>query len=626
MSSSSAPFRVRTPRVPAGIELLDARRRTVVSGVGEIDTEVPLGLYRLRVSTGAHAEETIITVDEGGYQNLELSTRVLSAAPIFGTRAQHEFHAYGVRDLLRAGPVHSFGRGGGVVVFARNLVADDQDDYTPRLHGHVPVEQLSLWQLRADAPQDSSMVTRCDVGSRSRDQGWAGCFLEVEPGPYVLRWDRPRARASGLWRNPNRIVDQALFVSPGWITFVFVGNRPDTGLMRSNASIHMGRFHDDARVDAWSVSASASLANEVVLAGLRRGEVLVGRETIDLLVHSKFGNPMLGVLGAHALLSSSELRIGLLGKVLGNLEDLLGIEHPDYQALCVRAHGRGFDAVSLGEVRAPPMLHVSYRSLIESDPLHPGVLVDDSAAELIAPRLRSETPWTTWTPFEERHAEKVEALQVERAARISVSAYLPTRRLDGPVLRGLARPLRDALASPEVGRVTQWLDYARDNAIDPDQLGAVEIATRVGLPVATTRRALRWLRAAADEAQTEPDERPPAVPRQTHLSPPAVVAVDRVGRVLAHDGIVAILVQSPERSADPVWVGDDTWRDVVRAAVDVHAVADEPSVRALVGGHVVLISGEDERVVGIVFVKGHRIVKSIVRMVRQLLKEGNSTL
>jgi len=96
----------------------------------------------------------------------------------------------------------------------------------------------------------------------------------------------------------------------------------------------------------------------------------------------------------------------------------------------------------------------------------------------------------------------------------------------------------------------------------------------------------------------------------------------RIERVLRHDGIVAVLDISgaQNESGDISWVGDDRWRPIVMEAVRLREIAGEPSVRVLVGEHAVLISGDDKHVVGVVFIKGHPVVKSVVRMVRQLLR------
>jgi len=72
------------------------------------------------------------------------------------------------------------------------------------------------------------------------------------------------------------------------------------------------------------------------------------------------------------------------------------------------------------------------------------------------------------------------------------------------------------------------------------------------------------------------------------------------------------------------WVGDDNWRPIVMEAVKLRQIAGEPSVRVEVGDHKVMVSGDDKHVIGVVFIKGHPVVKSVVRMVRQLLRQPSS--
>ena len=102
-----------------------------------------------------------------------------------------------------------------------------------------------------------------------------------------------------------------------------------------------------------------------------------------------------------------------------------------------------------------------------------------------------------------------------------------------------------------------------------------------------------------------------------------MAAMSRIERVLRHDGIVAVLDLTAEQGGEPSWVGDDRWKPIVLEAVRLRQIASEPSVRVLVGDHAVLVSGDDKHVVGVVFIKGHPVVKSVVRMVRQLLRQPN---
>ncbi len=104
------------------------------------------------------------------------------------------------------------------------------------------------------------------------------------------------------------------------------------------------------------------------------------------------------------------------------------------------------------------------------------------------------------------------------------------------------------------------------------------------------------------------------------------MANSKIERVLRHDGIVAVLdwYTDPAQGQEPEWVGDERWNPIVLEAVKLRQIAAEPSVRVLVGDHAVLVSGDDKHVVGVVFIKGHPVVKSVVRMVRQLLRPRQS--
>ena len=87
------------------------------------------------------------------------------------------------------------------------------------------------------------------------------------------------------------------------------------------------------------------------------------------------------------------------------------------------------------------------------------------------------------------------------------------------------------------------------------------------------------------------------------------MALNRIERVLRHDGIVAVLDMTAEQaqSSDPSWVGEEKWKPIVLEAVKLRQIANEPSVRVLVGDHAVLVSGDEKHVVGVVFIKGHPV-------------------
>ncbi len=500
MSSSRARLHVRTPDVPACIELLDAHRKVVASGIGELREQVPQGLYRLRVSTGAQADEQLISVDRGGYEDLNLPTKVVSAAPALGTHASHEFHADAAERLSRS-PRRAFGKGARLVVFARNMAVEGSADYQRRLKASIPFHELSLLRLHTGRnTRTEPLASLAELAEGERNRGWVGACVDARPGSYVLRWSRSRSRSSAVWQNPQRVIDQAVHLTEGWTTLVFLANRPETGLMRANASVHMSRMEVGWRAYGPEVE-RRNLAGELVLSGLRRGRSFVGERTIDILLRGKFHDPMLGILGAHAMLLQPELKDRLLDVVMENLRRLVRGDHPDYQALCAMARERGHARWQPGPVEAPPMLVRSYRELVANDPRHPGLLIPGHAAERLAPRLRSESPWTTWIPLEEEEKRAAVGRARAETKRAASKAFAPDSPIAWHLDRAAGRGAPAAaaavdLASPEARIVARWLDYASSSAHAPDLEGLAvdDIASMNGLPVATTARVLKALR------------------------------------------------------------------------------------------------------------------------------------
>ena len=77
--------------------------------------------------------------------------------------------------------------------------------------------------------------------------------------------------------------------------------------------------------------------------------------------------------------------------------------------------------------------------------------------------------------------------------------------------------------------------------------------------------------------------------------------------------VLDLTAEQAQAGQEPSWVGDERWRPIVLESVRLRQIAGEPQVRVLVGEHAVLVSGDDRHVVGVVFIKGHPVVKSVVR-------------
>ena len=399
MSSSSVKdhgeVEVHSKFGPIRIELLDDRLNRHALGFGALRARVPAGLYTLQYSAGTARDEEILRVEPGRTVTREVDLPFPAVAPISVSTTTHEFHTYPAQEFSQQ-LKQQYGAGGGLMIFARTIDADGR--------APVPVERLSLW--------DAGMQPIGDLATdaeRHDWEGWACLSAAVNPGGYALRWRTPRG-------GEVRPVDQSLWVSAGWLTIVFIGYRSESGqLERQSASIHMARLglgfqpgpdifviRNNYAPDWELKDARINQALDLVLGGLRTGNQVVPDDLLDLLLIGKFQNPMLGIVGAHAILQRRTRDWKTFDLVVQNLETLIP-GHTDVVAL--RLCGqllRGQEShVHVEPLSWPPMLYAGYKGLIESDWKESGnLIVDESVAERAAAALLPESPWTCWLALE----------------------------------------------------------------------------------------------------------------------------------------------------------------------------------------------------------------------------------
>jgi hypothetical protein len=340
------------------------------------------------------------------------------------------------------------GEPSGIVLMIRSL--GDGAPVTPAL-----ARTLSL----VDA--DGRPVT---VAQRT-GQDWTTSVAPLQPGGYALRQTSPAGATF-----------QPIWAAAGWQTLVFVA-RTEAGLAPDRAAVHMTRM-----LDPWQLNTpnqldkrrDVDLAVEAARWSLRQGRPSISSELLRLLLRSKFRNPMLGIIGAHAMLLNAHPDLRTLQTVIGNLSNLVR-GHPDVQALTwlledARDEGHGNRAKD--RISWPPMLLASYAAAIERDADEPGLLAQGSPAETLAQNLLVTGIWTTW--------------------RLP-SETTPRRRGRTP---GAAEGRE---TDPAIARVLEYIDalaarreQSRDALIEKVDLRQCAIGT--GLPSAVVARALTTLR------------------------------------------------------------------------------------------------------------------------------------
>lgn len=346
--------------------VMDSALRPVATTTNWSAQVLNAGVYLVEGRVGSATQKRLLTVAPGKTVRQDLNVEFAAAAPTFGARTTNETHAdlaSRLSDELRNG----VGPDAGLVLLLRNLRGSDswtlhRDNLVVLNHIFDPVSE---WQ--SDWVDDSYGEATARAA-------------RLTPGPYVLRTTR-RIRGT-----IDRI-DQTIWLAPGWQTLVFVPNTP-SGPDPRGLSVHMTDLGRRWRFDEFEVRAA-----EAALAGLRDGVTSIDRQTAEILLYGKFENPMLGIIGLHALMLSGPPDDRLADKVVDNLQNLVG-DHPDVVALATTRPTRHEET----SVNWPPMLERSYRScLLPADLRRPGTVADGSLAEAIAPLIRIPGPWLRWT-------------------------------------------------------------------------------------------------------------------------------------------------------------------------------------------------------------------------------------
>lgn len=450
MSGSDVHIRLASPGESTELVVIDSCFKTVAYGLVEIDVFVPSGVYELEYRAGPAVQRKLVAMHPGTtYEELDIHVGMPSAAPIEHTSTSREAHE-GVASKLSQELAETTGSSG-LVVLVRNLRGSESltldrgaiaDAGVADRQGR-PLDDHGTWDFHDD-------------------EGWASWSATLEPGGYVLR----TASSEEL---SHVQLEQSVWLSEGWQTLIFVPNTAD-GPTFSGASIHMARLHEP-----WAPreDTKASHALEAALWGLRDGRSVVSNALVDLLLHSKHDNPMLGIVGLHALLLYPGDRAKRVARLLEALRELVP-GHPDVSALAwlaeehaaTRAGRSPRPEAFTAPVDWPPMLRAGYAALLRLDALAPGAIADGSAAEGVAAGLVSRGPWTTW------RAQEPKPVRFDNVVTDRVASYITT------IAEANGMSASDAL----------------DERADPQQ---ISIAT--DLPRASVKRALASLEHAFDE-------------------------------------------------------------------------------------------------------------------------------
>lgn len=357
----------------AEIFLIDSKLEMVARGIGRLDTFQPPGVYKLKLRAGQATREELVVLAKEPVHRVLGHLRIPSAAPLDQTAQSHEYHQEAALQESRKARV-ALGAGASVFVFARDWTPQGMPPHS----GHHPAETLALHApdrtLLVDFEQKSAVELKKDP--------WAACRIDLAPGPYRLAV----TAASG------EVFEMAVIALPGWQTQIFLLQRDDSRWGRgrrpdlASASVAMSRSQE------FSKDAPENRLAELARLALVDGRQVISEE-LNQILHGKFDNPMLGIIGGHLLVRQKKPDLKLLRIVVDNLR--LGVfnnvPHPDVEAL----------SLVLGDTPRcdfgiPPMLHAGWRIVVEHSLKKRALVPAGSWGARIATRVINQDPWLIW--------------------------------------------------------------------------------------------------------------------------------------------------------------------------------------------------------------------------------------
>jgi hypothetical protein len=348
---------VRAGSPLAEVFLIDHEFALQKRSVGDLETSVPPGVYKVKATLGEIVAERLVVLNAKTEIDLGEELRLASPAPLAGTDFTREKHVALVSERSRSVEHHA-GAGAKVLLVSRRYSGDAAGP---------EAAQSSLAELSLRT-RDGERVAY--VGSTDGSDPIEATTVEVDPGPYRLRW---RDHSGG-------ISEQTLYAVRDWQTHAFVledAVGPEEAL-RNKVSILMSQQDFDPGDEHLRLV-------EEVRAALADERKVTGEQNNALF--AKFDNPMLGLFGAHLMLLGQEavkyakeaksdpdvtqrpqapvtFEQDLFDGAVGNLGALLGRDHPDVVALSTKV--KDVDRDKIRPIEAPPMLWRSWLLLVEA--------------------------------------------------------------------------------------------------------------------------------------------------------------------------------------------------------------------------------------------------------------------
>lgn len=341
-------------------------------GRGKFMATLESGVYKLKIRIGRDSHEVSFLLDRdvtfapnaeadkpiaaAALQIKIQRPRLATAVPLPGNARIHEYHVTANQwaDVLAVRPPVIFGAGLAPASAEIRLMARVWTERNGPASAARPWERVQLLD-----GQDRVIAQLSDGIVLQRNDPLARTRVEVIPGHYFLRQKL----------EDGRQFEQSLIVAKDWAFEAFLlavesaeaPGKSSVALARCSLLMRQ-RFaqHPDQYSDEIVEAARVALADERSILN----------EDLDNLLLRKFDNPLAGIIGAHLLIleaertAGGEKRLSLLNEVVPNLRTLVGMNHPDVEALSLRCPDPALR--TSWPFAAPPIFCRSWALMVEA--------------------------------------------------------------------------------------------------------------------------------------------------------------------------------------------------------------------------------------------------------------------
>ena len=346
------------------LSVLDGQLNTVDTGFGFLQTELAPGIYKVVCRLDRETHQQFFNLPQN--QIVEINFNALDSV-----NSDHEF-AEGIRV--------AYSDSNSTINIGTELGNSTLLIGCSGFQNNLP--DLSLWSASNDLLTELNQVKWCkDLTSKIH-------FVRItlDSGNYIIK------AASKIDFTVSRSI--VLPEGGGSLFINCSGENLDVVKNLANATYYPNFQPRDNWPKVWFK------LNILVSESLKKQRNLSRKNERILMLDEKYENPMLGLFVANLMLLDNPPNIVLLKTVIGNLQRYLGTEnHPDLVALKLRVNGllqENETRFTIYPVEFPPLLHISWRTLVEEAHTNPEIFATNSICWEIMDRVIDTDLWLMW--------------------------------------------------------------------------------------------------------------------------------------------------------------------------------------------------------------------------------------